>query len=200
MNKNKNSYLHSIVGPMFAGKTAFLIKKIQNLQKEQNKNVLIIKPEKSCRFSKHFIVAHNGENIKAKFIKKTDEVLKMVQPYGKFDVVAFDELHFFSLSFLIIIKKLLKTNHIVIACGLDKGFSDHNLPIMNKVIAISDHIDRLKGKCYICHQPSTKTQAIDKYNQPLPPLKVTKFAGGKEKYQTRCQKCYVKFSWKRGIN
>ena len=51
--------LDIIIGPMFAGKSSELLRRI-NLLKVLNKNYLVVKPQIDNRFSENHIVSHNA--------------------------------------------------------------------------------------------------------------------------------------------
>ena len=184
---HKCNYLHVITGPMFAGKTDLLIKKIIAFR-EQKYRVLILKPDVDHRFSHKHIVSHSQQKELAvcveveHFQKQINSLLKE----NDYDILAIDEFHFFEAEVVLFLDKLLD-KYTILVSGLNKGVLDNNLEAMNQILSRADYIDRLNGKCQICQGLGTKIQPV--YLDKKPSKKID-FVGGAEKYRLLCRKCF----------
>ena len=82
--------LNVITGPMFAGKSSELIRRMRNAQWSQ-KNIIIFNYIGDNRYSKEDSVAtHNGEYMRAKKVANLGS-----QDVTGYDVIGIDELHLF---------------------------------------------------------------------------------------------------------
>lgn len=112
-----------------------------------------------------------------------------------FDVLFFEEAQFFDIDFVNFIDSLLDNGIDIYIAGLDKGFSDNNLPVMNKLFSIADNIEKFTAKCEKCGEEASKTQRVNEKREAI--FKKIKqkinFVGGKNLYEPRCRKCFVKF-------
>ena len=76
MNR-KTDKLEIICGPMFSGKTEALIKRANELIKD-NKTICMFKPSIDNRYSKNYIVSHNNKKIKCHVVKSPQEILNYI--------------------------------------------------------------------------------------------------------------------------
>ncbi|TNK86591.1 thymidine kinase, partial [Mycoplasmopsis pullorum] len=90
--KYPDGTLEVITGPMFAGKSEELIKRIKILQIADVKT-LVFKPEFDNRFSDIEIVSRNGAKVKAININNSEQILEFYEKDYK--AVVIDEIHFF---------------------------------------------------------------------------------------------------------
>ena len=74
------SYLELIIGPMFSGKTTYIINKYKLYLKE-NKKILCIKPNIDNRFINNKIVTHNQD-----LVNHDIKIYKLFEPGAVFNV------------------------------------------------------------------------------------------------------------------
>lgn len=189
-------FLNVITGPMFSGKTCYLIKQIVH-HRQQGERVIVFKPKVDNRFAIDRIVTRLGKSLKAIPISHAQEIATFLTKNGNYDVVAIDEIHFFSVAMIKVIETLLVAQYKIWVAGLNKGFCDHNLEVMNQLLPMADNIWKFNAACDICQKPNagTKIQAVNKRGEALLPKEITNFVGDKEQYQVRCRRCYVKKIW-----
>ena len=183
---SKNNYFHVITGPMFAGKTGFLIKEINNFKK-LGWEVLVLKPAVDNRFAKDRIVCHSGQSEFAVSVKHQDFEQSVTNLLKKenYKVLAIDEFHFFSPQIIPFLEKLLQ-KYTILVSGLNKGVFNNNLEIMNQILTKADYISRLNGQCQNCQQLGTQIVRIDSQQKPS---SNPEFVGGSEKYRLLCRSC-----------
>ena len=93
-------FLEVITGPMFAGKTSELIKRIER-QAYAKRKVALFKPSIDDRYSRSDVVAHNGLRYEAFVIPTSEEgigrVVKITRREG-YEVIGVDEVQFFPME------------------------------------------------------------------------------------------------------
>ncbi|QCZ36783.1 thymidine kinase [Mycoplasma nasistruthionis] len=177
--KNVDATLDVITGPMFAGKSEELIRRIKILTIAKNK-VLIVKPSFDTRFGIEKITSRNGNFIEAIPTDKSSEILGFIKPDT--DVVAIDEVHFFDDNIVKVIEQLLKLNISVIVSGLDMDFLNRPFGVMPNILAIADSVSKLKAVCMVCHKLAGYSFRKVSSND----LNLL----GDDEYEARCRKCH----------
>jgi thymidine kinase len=144
--------LHLIIGPMYAGKSTELIRRI-NRYKFLGYNVLCINHSINCRYGSCNIITHNKEEFTEchsidSLQKLFDEELKEL--YEKADVIIIEEIQFFKDAFEIINKVVDIDNKVVVAAGLVSDFNREPFGDVLKLIPISDTFVQLQALCSRC--------------------------------------------------
>ncbi|UUD35975.1 thymidine kinase [Mycoplasmopsis citelli] len=177
--KDTKGSLEVITGPMFAGKSAELIKRLTILKIAQVK-FLVFKPDFDTRFGNDVIVSRTGSNVKAISLADAEEIWK----YWNEDVkaVAFDEAHFFSESILEVIQKLISKGVRVIVSGLDMDFAGKSFAITSELLSQADYVSKLKAVCMKCFdQASLSYRKVKSKERHLL---------GDSEYEARCRQCH----------
>ena len=84
--------IEMITGPMFAGKSEELLRRINRL-KYAKKNFLVFKPQIDNRYSETEVVSHSKRSSKAIAISKGEEIYNYYK--DGIDAVCIDEVQFF---------------------------------------------------------------------------------------------------------
>jgi len=105
------------------------------------------------------------------------------------EVVAIDEVQFFTNGIIDISQQLADEGRRVIIAGLDQDFRGEPFGPVPKLLAIAEYIDKLQAICMICGKAASRTQRLvngvpAKYSDP------TILVGAKESYEARCRKCH----------
>jgi len=177
-----------ICGPMFAGKSEELIRRIKRLLIAK-KTALIFKHALDTRYDDKKIVAHSGASLDAIPVKDSKELLEILRRKDHVDVVGIDEANFFDDGIIRVVDDLAKEGRHVFVAGLDKDFRGEPFGPMATLLAKADYVSKLDAICMRCGSLATMTQRIvnDKiphYNDPV------KVVGASEKYEARCRKCH----------
>jgi thymidine kinase len=176
------------IGPMFAGKTTSLIKRVKELE-SQGKTVKVFKPSVDNRYGESVICTHDKLSLNAYSIKRLEEIKA-----DDVDAIVVDEFHFFPSSLLDLCIKWKKSGKHVILAGLN--FDHQGNPIRFKdskkdsedMKRIADEIHLLKSKCAICGKEATMTERTAKTENYF-------LVGGTESYRPVCEEHHPK--WKK---
>ena len=177
-------WIKVICGPMFAGKSEELIRRVRTLS-FSNKNIIAFKPAIDDRYSIDEIASHAGERYKAYAINKAQDILKYIKEDT--NIVAIDEVQFFDKSIIEIIEDMANKGIRVIVAGLDKDFRGEPFGIMPELLARAEFVTKLSACCKVCGQGATRTQRIINgkpayYEDPII------LVGANESYEARCRK------------
>jgi len=185
-NRLKEGSIEVITGPMFAGKTEELLRRIKRLEYARKK-IILFKPVIDNRYAENEVVSHNKNKAQSINIQSSDEILKHVDK--TIDVVCIDEVQFLDESVVKVIEHLANNGIKVIVSGLDTDFRGEPFSMMPTLLSLAEHVYKLSAICLKCGQPATKTQRIidgkpAKYFDPIVLI------GAEENYEARCRNCH----------
>lgn len=175
-----------ICGSMFSGKSEELIRRVRRARYGK-KTVQVFKPAIDVRYSEESVVSHDGESVTAIPIQHSQEVLEHVLPGT--NVVAIDEVQFFSHEILDVIRELASRGIRVIAAGLDTDFRGEPFEPMPELMAEADFVTKLNAICVVCGETASRTQRLvngkpASYDDPII------LVGASEAYEARCRSCH----------
>jgi len=159
--------LTSIMGPMYAGKTSELMKRILWLN-HQNLPLMVIKPAIDNRYSKNKeIVTHTGHKFECYYLHlgSIDENNifndnTVLQEAENMNTIFIDEIQFFDPEIQDYIKKWILSGIHVVVSGLDQDSSGMPFALSANMLAMSDEVVKLRSYCNTCGQPAAKTQKL----------------------------------------
>ncbi len=174
-----------IIGPMFAGKTTYLINQATKLGKEK---VLIAKPRLDSRYSKKAIVNHNHIKLSAQVVneKSKNDLIDLYNP--KYEYLFLDEANFFSFSSLWPqLKFWLEKGKNVFLAGLEYDYRRQIFGPLHRLRQYADEVVQLYAVCDGCGGKATLSyRKKPRWGQVV--------VGGADLYGACCPKCYPKLN------
>lgn len=182
----KNGWIEVITGPMFAGKTEELLRRVKRLEYAKQ-NIVVFKPLIDNRYAENEVVSHNHNRTRSVNISQAKEIFEYVNKDT--NVVAIDEVQFLDEEAVRICEFLADKGIRVIVSGLDREFRGEPFTFMPKLLAIAEYVTKLTAVCVQCGAPATRTQRIvnskpARYNDPIVLI------GAEESYEARCRRCH----------
>lgn len=179
----QKGWIEVVTGPMFAGKSEELIRRIRTL-KYANKNIVCFKPSIDDRYSETSIASHAGGRYKAYPVTNVEQIKSHISK--DVDVVAIDEIQFFGEDILPLLDQLANSGIRVMCAGLDMDFRGEPFGIMPKLLAKAEFVTKLTASCKVCGEAATRTQRIIDghpafYEDPIVVV------GASECYEARCR-------------
>jgi thymidine kinase len=178
----KKGKLTAVYGPMFSGKTTYLID-----QFDRGKSTVVFKPDLDERYTKKpVVVSHNQAMIPAVLVNhlKPEEMKDLV---ADFKVIMIDEVNFFHESLITMVKQFLREGRDVYVAGLFLDSERNIWGPMTTLIKLADvkvevtaRCDGQGGKC--------KSPAILSYRK-IPKTEQVRVAGVDE-YGATCELHY----------
>lgn len=163
-----------ITGPMFAGKTEELIRRLGRFE-HANIEVAVFKPERDTRVVDE-VRSRNGKSLQARTVKFASEMLELV---GDAQVVGIDEGHFFEKDIYAVVSELMKRGKSVYICGLDTDSEAMPFEHMASLMALANKVVKLRAVCPKCKQlTACRTQRLGDFG--------ARFVVGDKEYEPRC--------------
>ena len=190
---SKCGFLDIIIGPMFSGKTNYLLKEI-TVFSIMGAKVLYINHSLDNRsdsiFSTHNPLI-NDKEIKVFDSIKTNNLSEVYDLCSNFMVIAIDEAQFFTGLKDFALDLVEKKGKRVIVAGLSGDFNRQTFGEIFSLISYCDRITKLSSFCKVCaadkkikeaHFSHKKSSLEDKDNIIS--------IGGKDEYIPLCKTCY----------
>lgn len=142
-----------ICGPMFAGKSTALLREVGKLSPS---SVMLLKPGMDTRYDKDSVVTHDGLKAPAKPVRFMPRIPENISDVF-LDEVQFMENPWFEGSLTDDVDKLLARGVSVWAAGLDMDAWGVPFLVTSSLLAMSDHVFKLKSSCHVCGAPACMT-------------------------------------------
>ena len=185
-HNSKLGWIEVICGPMFAGKSEELIRRIKRIEYAKKK-VIVFKPLIDNRYSENEVVSHNKRKTKCYNLSTSSDVYKYISEDTY--AVAFDEVQFMDEGILDVCQELADKGIRVICAGLDNDFRGEPFSIMPQILSMAEYVTKLTAICNVCGSNATRTQRIvngvpASYDDPII------IVGASEAYEPRCRHCH----------
>lgn len=176
-----------ICGPMFAGKSEELLRRINRLVYAKKK-FLVFKPSIDNRYSETEVVSHNQHKYKAIALMDPKKILDYYE--NDLDAICIDEVQFFDEAIIDVID--FYANHAVrvIVAGLDLDFKGDPFMITAKLLAKAEYVTRLTAICTVCGKSATRTQRLIN-GEPASINDPVVLVGASESYEARCRHHHI---------
>ncbi|MDD4303559.1 MAG: thymidine kinase [Bacilli bacterium] len=183
---NRPGWIEIVTGPMFAGKSEELIRRIKRLEYAKKK-VLVFRPRIDNRYSLDEVVSHSNNRRKSIVIDAAKDILPFISEDTY--AVVIDEIQFLDHELIPLSEHLANIGIRVILGGLDSDFRGEPFAVTSEMMARAEFVTKLTAICVRCGSPATKTQRIvnGKPAHYLDPIVVV---GAAEAYEPRCRHCH----------
>jgi len=173
-----------ITGPMFAGKSTELLRRVRRAKLAGIK-VALLKPSIDTRFGT--VRSHDGLELEAKLIGPNDPIGPMA---GDAKLIAIDEMQFLAdETYVSIIANMVELGRDFVLAGLDLDYAGRPFGLMPVLMAYADEVVKLSAICAKCGNDATRTQRL--VNGEPAGLGPVVQIGGAESYEARCLDCWV---------
>ncbi|CAJ1962654.1 unnamed protein product [Sphenostylis stenocarpa] len=177
--------IHVIVGPMFAGKTTSLLRRIQS-ETANGRNVAVIKSSKDTRYGLDSIVTHDGAKLPCWALANLSLFKQKfgIDAYEKLDVIGIDEAQFFDDLYEFCRQAADHDGKTVIVSGLDGNYLRRSFGSVLDIIPLADSVTKLSATCEICRKRASFTLRKTQDKQ-------IELIGGVDVYMPVCRQHYV---------
>jgi thymidine kinase len=188
-NNNNCGYLDIIIGPMYSGKTNYLLREM-NIFSVMGSNVIYINhilDTRSDIFSTHnSMISKDIKDIKT---VKTEKLHDLYDICKDFLVIAIDEAQFFNDLTDFVLNMVEKEGKRVIVAGLNGDFRRKVFGQILDLIPYSDKVTKLSAFCKLCSENKKIKEAHFSYKFEKDENSIS--IGGSEKYIPLCRECYI---------
>lgn len=176
-----------IAGPMFAGKSTELLRRVHRARRARIPVVVLT----SALGHSADVRSHDGLAERAGIIDDLDvpgsSIPQQVEGTGA-RLVAIDEAQFLRRWHVRQIRQLLSRGIDVICAGLDLDYAGMPFGPMPSLMAFADEVVKLSAVCVRCGRDANRTQRLDG-GRPAGPGPL--ILSGAEHYEPRCAACWV---------
>ncbi|XP_044462444.1 thymidine kinase a-like [Mangifera indica] len=184
-SSSSSGEIHVIVGPMFAGKTTTLLRRIQ-AETEKGRSVAVIKSNKDTRYGLDSIVTHDGVKLPCSALANLSSFKQKFgsDAYDKLDVIGIDEAQFFEDLYDFCREAADHDGKIVVVAGLDGDYLRRSFGSVLDIIPLADSVTKLTARCAFCGKRAFFTLRKTEETQ-------TELIGGSDIYMPVCRQHYV---------
>jgi len=174
-----------IAGPMFAGKTEELLRRVRRAA-IAGQRVVVFSHSLDTRAGGDRIASHAGLDAPSRVVSSAEEIASSVGT-DEYDIIAIDEAQFFGPPLLAVVRGLAGRGLHVIVAGLDVTFLGQPFEPLPSLMVGAERVDKLTAVCSVCgadaifHARKTASGGSDV-------RAVTENVGGVETYQALCRR------------
>lgn len=188
MAKGKNKgKLIVLSGPMFAGKSRYLITEfnyLQNIIKNFNSIQMSFKPSVDLRNEN--IESRSGVKIYSTFVKNFNEINKKINKNTKYIFV--DEFQFFTKNFVQDVQWLLQKGITIYLSGLDRDFNKNYFNRYKEIKKIASQEIKLTAVCHTCGAVAKFSRRVTNSKNKEKKIMIDKVE--EVQYFSSCFKCH----------
>jgi thymidine kinase len=177
-----------IAGPMFAGKTEELLRRVRRAA-IAGRRVVVFSHALDTRAGSARIASHAGLDAPSRTAASAAEIVAAVDDDAT-DMVAVDEAHFFGPDLVTAAAQLAARGHVVVLAGLDVTFTGEPFEPLPSLMALAERVDKLTSICTVCGADAIFHARLARSASADPHL-VSENVGGLETYQARCRRHFT---------
>ncbi len=138
-----------VSGPMFAGKTEELLRRVRRAQ-VAGRRVLLVDHVLDTRRGSGTVSSHSGLSLASRTVHDAHELETVVGSEGPWDLVAVDEAQFFGPALVDVVQRLADEGAVVVVAGLDVTYDARPFEPLPSLGARAERVDRLTAVCAVC--------------------------------------------------
>jgi thymidine kinase len=173
-----------IAGPMFAGKTEELLRRVRRAV-IAGREVRVITHALDTRGGSDRVASHAGLGYPSQTVPSAAHIAPALDDAT--EMVAIDEAHFFGPELVAAVGDLAARGLVVVAAGLDVTFGGQPFEPLPSLMALAERVDKLTAICTICGADAIFHMRVAPAAAGETDL-VPEHVGGSEKYQARCRR------------
>ena len=176
--------LEVICGPMFAGKTEELLRRVRRAL-IAGRRVVVVGHALDDRHGTDRLRSHAGIDHPSITVPTAADIERAVT--ADTEIVAIDEAQFFGSDLIPVVSRLAGEGVVVMVAGLDVTFDGQPFDPLPALMALAERVDKLTAICAVCGEDAVFHVRVDRPTA-LPGDLVADHVGGTEKYQARCRR------------
>ncbi len=176
-----------IAGPMFAGKTEELLRRVRRAV-IAGRQVRVITHALDTRGGTDRVASHAGLGHPSVAVRSAKHIGSALDDAT--EMVAIDEAHFFGPGLEDVVGELAARGLVVVVAGLDVTFGGRPFEPLPSLIALAERVDKLTAICTVCGEEAIFHTRIASGSANETDL-VPEHVGGVEKYQARCRRHFT---------
>jgi thymidine kinase len=193
--------LEVIAGPMFAGKSEELLRRVRRAQIAR-REVLVVSHALDARRGIGRVSSHSGLGVPSHTVSDAAQIPGLLDTGTRADgggaeLVAVDEAQFFGPGLVPVVSDLARRGLVVVVAGLSVTFDGQPFSPLPELMALAESVEKLTAVCSVCgadaafHVRVPGAPAVPGAGEAGPGGALTPVAahvGGSEAYEARCRR------------
>ncbi len=186
-NEKQTMYLSIVLGPMFAGKSSEILRRVRRAQ-VLGWEILLLTCAIDKRYSEtgHEVMTHDKEHLDAHGV----QVLKGVSDWKEYKsarVIVIEEAQFFPDLYDFVVKAVEEDGKDVLVVGLDGDSDRKPFGDMLRLVPLADEVQHLTALCKRCGDGTPALFSALVKGQKTEQICV----GGEDRYEAMCRRHYL---------
>lgn len=186
--------LHVIAGPMFAGKTEELLRRVGRARLA-GLRVEVVSHAIDTRGGHAQLRTHTGRSAPARMMSRPEELLDLLDrtDQGAADIIAIDEAQFFGTDLVPVIEQLLQVGIQIEVAGLCVTYDGDPFEPLPALMAVAEEVVKLTAVCSLCGADAAFHVRVHGGGAGDARRLLADNIGGTETYQARCRAHHGRF-------
>ncbi|GAA4430070.1 thymidine kinase [Georgenia halophila] len=176
--------LEVIAGPMFAGKSEELLRRVRRAQ-VAGRGVLVVSHDLDTRGGTGRVASHSGLGVASRTVRSAHDIPALLEPST--ELVAVDEAQFFGDDLVEVVQRLADDGLVVVVGGLSVTFDGRPFEPLPALMALAEDVNRLTAVCGVCGRDAAYHVRVQDEPTPDALHPVAAHVGGSEAYEARCR-------------
>ncbi|WP_407317271.1 thymidine kinase [Isoptericola halotolerans] len=179
-------HLTVVGGPMFAGKTEELVRRVHRAQ-IAGRGTVVVTHVLDTRYGTGRVASHSGVVAESLAVDDAGAVRGIVTPDVR--LVAVDEAQFFGPGLVPVVLDLLDAGLDVVVAGLSVTYDGWPFEPVPALMAVAESVVKLTAVCSVCGRDAAYHVRASDGGSPVDDavVPVAAHVGGTESYQARCR-------------
>lgn len=191
--------LEVIAGPMFAGKSEELLRRVRRARIAR-RGVVVVSHALDDRRGVGRVSSHSGQEVRSHTVSDAAEIPGLI--VDGTELVAVDEAQFFGAGLVPVVSDLAGRGLVVVVAGLSVTFDGQPFAPLPELMALAESVEKLTAVCSVCGAdaafhvrlpaaPPVPDAAVGHQETAHPDdalVPVAAHVGGSESYEARCRR------------
>ncbi|NII68883.1 thymidine kinase [Microbacterium ulmi] len=186
MHTRTQARLQVVAGPMFAGKSEELMRRVRRAR-IAGLAVEVVSHALDDRRGAGQVSSHSGLSVPSHAVADVDALVAAVRA-RRLDIVAIDEAQFFGHGLVAAVDELVADGVMVIVAGLCVTFDGRPFEPLPALMAVAEDVVKLTAVCAVCGEDAAFHERILAGDVGDPNVPTRAQVGGVETYQARCRR------------
>lgn len=189
MHMRNPARLQVVAGPMFAGKSEELLRRVRRAR-IAGLEVEVVSHALDDRRGAGQVSSHSGLSVPSRTVADVESLVSAVQGRG-LDLVAIDEAQFFGADLVAVVDALLADGMTVVVAGLCVTFDGRPFEPLPSLMALAEDVVKLTAVCAVCGADAAFHQRLSTGEVGDSSVPTRDQVGGVESYQARCRRHFT---------
>ncbi|MEE6283124.1 thymidine kinase [Georgenia sunbinii] len=186
MHNGGQGRLQVVCGPMFAGKSEELQRRVRRARLA-GLAVEVVNHAWDARHGTGEVSSHSGLSIRSHSVADVPGLLDVVAG-RRLDLLAIDEAQFFGADLTAVVGDLVLAGTTVVVAGLCVTFAGRPFEPLPSLMALAEDVTKLTAVCAVCGRDAVFHQRVLADDVGDAQVPTTAHVGGAESYQARCRR------------